>query len=546
MFCTVDLDAGIYESFEDKNIRKVVYLVHASVDSVYNAGNHAAMISQEHQRKYGKGRYRTSSSKAMEFYVMTISRSLKMAKIVFEEKNILGDTMFMEIPQSWVPAGPDVISLESHGFLKEVLVHKNMSALYDVAVGLYQYQRLFGSATRIQAMGAWSCRITDMLQRMRREAGTNLPAISDHGVDDIILIDRTVDLVTPMCTQLTYEGLLDELFGLAFGQIREPARTLNGLDASDPIFRETRDMLFSGARIWINRTLKEIQKFRDVDMADADVASLKGFVSNLKEKFSRMPLHTSLMERLGDEIKTSSFAARQKLEAGILDDDVQVKDLYDRIYKGDDVYAVLRLLCLYCAVNDGIPKKDFDILRKDVFNTYGFQHIATIHALQEAHILYKKEDRKPSTFSDAKTRLNLLVQDGRSINEENPDDIHYAYAGYAPLSSRLIENACTSGWETCLDTSNPTRVITQGLDDDGYARDVVMGSNGVDCQRHHAESCTKKGKRNTLIVFIGGVTHAELSTLRFLAKRERIPCNIIIGTTTILNGTSLITSLLQS
>lgn len=30
----------------------------------------------------------------------------------------------------------------------------------------------------------------------------------------MIVIDRSVDMVTPLCTQLTYEGLVDEVVGI--------------------------------------------------------------------------------------------------------------------------------------------------------------------------------------------------------------------------------------------------------------------------------------------------------------------------------------------
>jgi len=30
----------------------------------------------------------------------------------------------------------------------------------------------------------------------------------------LVLIDRTCDLVTPLCKQLTYEGLIDDLIGI--------------------------------------------------------------------------------------------------------------------------------------------------------------------------------------------------------------------------------------------------------------------------------------------------------------------------------------------
>lgn len=37
-------------------------------------------------------------------------------------------------------------------------------------------------------------------------------------VDSLIIIDRSVDWVTPMCTQLTFEGLLDEYVGVKNGE----------------------------------------------------------------------------------------------------------------------------------------------------------------------------------------------------------------------------------------------------------------------------------------------------------------------------------------
>ncbi len=35
----------------------------------------------------------------------------------------------------------------------------------------------------------------------------------------MILIDREVDLVTPMMTQITFEGLIDEVTGIKYGAV---------------------------------------------------------------------------------------------------------------------------------------------------------------------------------------------------------------------------------------------------------------------------------------------------------------------------------------
>lgn len=56
-----------------------------------------------------------------------------------------------------------------------------------------------------------------MMLRMKREfAGIQnqiLPVF-----DTLLLLDRNIDLLTPLATQLTYEGLIDEIYGITNGQ----------------------------------------------------------------------------------------------------------------------------------------------------------------------------------------------------------------------------------------------------------------------------------------------------------------------------------------
>lgn len=58
-----------------------------------------------------------------------------------------------------------------------------------------------------------------MMLRMKREfAGTQnqiLPVF-----DTLLLLDRNVDLLTPLATQLTYEGLIDEIYSITNGAFR--------------------------------------------------------------------------------------------------------------------------------------------------------------------------------------------------------------------------------------------------------------------------------------------------------------------------------------
>ena len=55
--------------------------------------------------------------------------------------------------------------------------------------------------------------MVEMMLRMRREMAGQEPQITPQ-IDNLLILDRTVDLLTPLLSQLTYEGLIDEIFGI--------------------------------------------------------------------------------------------------------------------------------------------------------------------------------------------------------------------------------------------------------------------------------------------------------------------------------------------
>lgn len=123
----------------------------------------------------------------------------------------------------------------------------------------------------MQGKGPAAAAVRDMMARMRREAppppapppGSGAPRIGR-----LLLLDREVDMLTPMMTQLTFEGLLDEVTGIKAGMVpwqpaspgssaspapHTAAASISGggsvtpLNSSDPLFRELRDLPFHAA-----------------------------------------------------------------------------------------------------------------------------------------------------------------------------------------------------------------------------------------------------------------------------------------------------------
>jgi hypothetical protein len=74
-------------------------------------------------------------------------------------------------------------------------------------------QALFGPIARVSGQGKAARQVIDLLKRLRAEQGQQTE-VTSSGIDHLLLIDRGVDLLSPLATQLTYEGLIDEVFGV--------------------------------------------------------------------------------------------------------------------------------------------------------------------------------------------------------------------------------------------------------------------------------------------------------------------------------------------
>ncbi len=62
---------------------------------------------------------------------------------------------------------------------------------------------------------------------------------------------------------------------------------------------------------------------------------------------------------------------------------------------------------------------------------------------------------------------------------------------------------------------------------------------------HLCVAGVSKKRRVIVVVFIGGVTFAEIAALRFLGSRPEVNCAFVTATTKLINGTSLLESIVD-
>lgn len=82
-----------------------------------------------------------------------------------------------------------------------------------------ELQSTFGLFPRLTGKGDKAKILADMMLRMRQESVIDNRTATygvgqNQSIETLIIIDREVDFITPLLTQLTYEGLIDEKFGI--------------------------------------------------------------------------------------------------------------------------------------------------------------------------------------------------------------------------------------------------------------------------------------------------------------------------------------------
>ena len=113
---------------------------------------------------------------------------------------------------SWFPLAEDVVSMEKPNIFAEYHLKKDPTCLHEMANAIMSIQALYGFAPVVYGKGAAAKTLYDLTARMKREMQAEEPETQSQ-IDTMIIFDRQVDLISPLITQLTYEGLIDEFFG---------------------------------------------------------------------------------------------------------------------------------------------------------------------------------------------------------------------------------------------------------------------------------------------------------------------------------------------
>lgn len=104
------------------------------------------------------------------------------------------------------------------------------------------------------------------------------------------------------------------------------------------------------------------------------------------------------------------------MEREILEGEQFLDYIAERITLQDSLPLVLRLLVLFSLVNGGLKDKDYDTIRKEVIQTYGYESLLTLYNLEAAGLFTKKEGSR--NYSAIRNKLRLVTDaSGEDMNE---------------------------------------------------------------------------------------------------------------------------------
>ena len=431
-----------------------------------------------------------------------------------------------------IPLDNDLITLSQNTSLNDLFLDNNNTILNFFAESIVKLESCFGKIQSYYLIGEKSQILKSLIEKNEEEDNLN-PNIGQ--IYSSIIIDRSCDFITPLCTNYTFEGAFDEYFGLTYGKLNSKENLLKEgfKKGQEPqnfninegpftlCYPQIRSMHLIHANIYIDKKLKYIFEIMQKGKNLNEINGLREFQKlNLKQVIREkdsVNMCFNIANYIDKQRKNykelTLIEKEQILLVGQLP--ISLHDIYDEmIAEKKDIYELLRYMILENFTQEGII--NYKELKRDIINVYGFEKIFLLNNLERIKWL---KEKSTSVFSKIITGYyNNMVNKFQLISEHftfnKIEDCSYTLGGFCPFTLKLIESFINGGWKT----------INEGLKSLNIFYQYPQNENEL----------IKKEKNIVFIFFIGGVTYTEIAGIRFLNMIHK-DLKFIIVTTNILN-----------
>ncbi|KAJ9611797.1 Vacuolar protein-sorting-associated protein 33 [Knufia peltigerae] len=581
----------------DSSQRNIVYLVH---------GEKAPLVQAvaEQIKKLQK-----NVTVEHEISVIWAPRRTLVSNKILEDEGVLGDVNISELPLYFLPLEDDMLSMELDGAFHDLYLRHDPSPLYLASKALMAIQQRHGLFPRILGKGDNARKLANLLLRGRREldadeAATQYTSMPSTSIEQLIIIDRDVDFATTLLTQLTYEGLIDEMVGIKHNRaevdssiigagpqqrsntgssstspplaVRQSLKRKIQLDSSDPLFEQLRSSNFALIGPHLNKIARRLESEYEGRHSARGINELRDFVNKLpgfQQEHQSLALHTNLADDMMKHTRSETFnrelEVQQNVAAGT-DPVYQHETIEELIARDAPLSTILRLLCLESTIAGGLRPKDLDSFRRQILHAYGFQHLTTLDALEKMELLQPRssasalllpvggggnqEKGTKTNYAYLRKELRLIIDE---YNEQDPEDIAYVYSGYAPLSVRMVQCILQKQYLQALHKSSlpltPSSTGWTGFEDilksaRGPTFSLAQKATDEKAAKAKAALAGTGGWKTVFVMFLGGITFTEIAALRFIGRKiaeSGQRRKIVICTTGVVSGRSIMDGVIE-
>ncbi|KFW65309.1 Vacuolar protein sorting-associated protein 33B, partial [Pygoscelis adeliae] len=452
-------------------------------------------------------------------YIADIVNADKMSgrnrkyKIIFSPQKVSLAALCCRLPHvtcdEWsfylLPLDEDIISMELPEFFRDYFLEGDHRWINSVARALQLLNSLYGPFGKAYGCGPWwepgavpPGFGTLCLSQMSYELWRDLEEASEGDgqgrkpeIGNIFLMDRDTDYVTALCSQVVYEGLVDDTFRIKCGSVDfGPDVTSSDksikvlLNAQDKVFSQIRNEHFSSVFGFLSQKSRNLQAQYD-RRRSMDIKQMKNFVSQelkgLKQEHRLLSLHIGACESIMKKKTKQDFQEMIKAEHSLLEGfDIRESTSFIEEHIDRQVSPIesLRLMCLLSITENGLIPKDYRSLKTQYLQSYGPEHLLTFHNLKRIGLLTEQSagetltaveskvsklvtDRAAGKITDAfnslarksnfraiSKKLGLIPRVDGEYDLKMPRDMAYVFSGaYVPLSCKIIEQVLERrGW----------------------------------------------------------------------------------------------------
>ncbi|XP_062498684.1 vacuolar protein sorting-associated protein 33B isoform X5 [Pezoporus occidentalis] len=511
------------------------------------------------------------SGRSRKYKIIFSPQKFYACEMVLEEEGVFGDVTCDEWSFYLLPLDEDIISMELPEFFRDYFLEGDHRWINSIARALQLLNSLYGPFGRVYGIGRCAKMSYELWWDLEGESEGDGQGRKPE-IGNVFLMDRDTDYVTALCSQVVYEGLVDDTFRIKCGSVDfGPDVTSSDksikvlLNAQDKVFSQIRNEHFSSVFGFLSQKSRNLQAQYD-RRRGMDIKQMKNFVSQelkgLKQEHRLLSLHIGACESIMKKKTKQDFQEMIKAEHSLLEGfDIRESTSFIEEHIDRQVSPIesLRLMCLLSITENGLIPKDYRSLKTQYLQSYGPEHLLTFHNLKRIGLLTEQvagetltavesrvsklvTDRAAGKITDAfnslarksnfraiSKKLGLIPRLDGEYDLKLPRDMAYVFSGaYVPLSCKIIEQVLERrGW--------------QGLEE------VVRLLNGHEFSVSDSaaeDSAAAEAQRVVLAVFLGGCTFSEMAALRFLGKERG--CKFIFLTTAITSSARVMEAMTEA